>query len=141
MTKGRDTADRARDPLGAGLIDGILALRGGDAALAEQKIADIFAGCDIDSSAPTRSNAEGILETIRLLEEVDEGLIFTNLVETDSMFGHRNDPEGFHGCLREFDRELPRIRAAMREDGSGMMRNISSSNTGLPGRKYFSFFL
>jgi phosphopentomutase len=80
------------------------------------KIADIFAGCDIDSSAPTRSNAEGILATIRLLEELDEGLIFTNLVETDSMYGHRNDPAGFHGCLQEFDRELPRIRAALRHD-------------------------
>ncbi len=80
------------------------------------KIADIFAGCDIDSSAPTRSNAEGILETIRLLQEVPEGLIFTNLVETDSMYGHRNDPEGFHRCLQEFDRELPQIRAALRAD-------------------------
>ncbi len=80
------------------------------------KIADIFAGCDIDTSAPTRSNAEGILETIRLLGEVPEGLIFTNLVETDSMYGHRNDPEGFHGCLQEFDRELPRIRAALHDD-------------------------
>ncbi len=80
------------------------------------KIADIFAGCDIDSSAPTRSNAEGILETIRLLHELPEGLIFTNLVETDSMYGHRNDPEGFHHCLQEFDRELPQIRAALRAD-------------------------
>ena len=81
------------------------------------KIADIFAGCDIDTSAPTRSNAEGILETIRLLHEVPTtGLIFTNLVETDSMYGHRNDPEGFHRCLQEFDRELPRIRAALRAD-------------------------
>jgi phosphopentomutase len=80
------------------------------------KIADIFAGCDIDTTAPTRSNAEGILETIRLLDEVPDGLIFTNLVETDSMYGHRNDPEGFHRCLQEFDRELPRIRAALRDD-------------------------
>ena len=44
------------------------------------------------------------------------GLIFTNLVETDSMYGHRNDPEGFHRCLQEFDRELPQIRAALRAD-------------------------
>jgi phosphopentomutase len=80
------------------------------------KIGDIFAGCDIDTSAPTRSNAEGIHETIRLLRELDDGLIFTNLVETDQMFGHRNDPDGFHRCLQEFDRELPAIRAALRRD-------------------------
>jgi phosphopentomutase len=80
------------------------------------KIADIFAGCDIDTSSPTRSNAEGILETIRLLRELDEGLIFTNLVETDQMFGHRNDPDGFHRCLQEFDRELPAIVGALRHD-------------------------
>jgi len=80
------------------------------------KIGDIFAGCDIDTSSPTRSNAEGIFETIRLLRELDDGLIFTNLVETDQMFGHRNDPEGFHGCLQEFDRELPAILGALRRD-------------------------
>src|SRR5437660_1542168 len=44
------------------------------------KISDIFAGCDIDESHPTKSNVEGINETLRLLRELDEGLIFTNLV-------------------------------------------------------------
>src|SRR6187200_3001949 len=47
------------------------------------KISDIFAGCDIDESRPTKSNVEGIQQTETLLREVDEGLIFTNLVETD----------------------------------------------------------
>jgi phosphopentomutase len=89
---------------------------GGSSVHAVGKIADIFAGCDIDSSAPTRSNAEGVLETVRLLRELPEGLIFTNLVETDSMYGHRNDPDGFHRCLQEFDREVPTIRAALRPD-------------------------
>ncbi len=58
------------------------------------KIADIFAGCDIDTSSPTRSNAEGTLETIRLLRELDEGLIFTNLVETDSDVRPPERPRG-----------------------------------------------
>jgi len=88
----------------------------GSSVHAVGKIADIFAGCDIDTSSPTRSNAEGILQTIRLLRELDDGLIFTNLVETDQMFGHRNDPEGFHRCLQEFDRELPGILGALRRD-------------------------
>src|SRR3954471_20354940 len=45
------------------------------------KIADIFAGCDIDESHPTRSNAEGISQTERLLRQIDDGFVFTNLVE------------------------------------------------------------
>src|SRR3954453_16619090 len=51
------------------------------------KISDIFAGCDIDESHPTKSNIEGIQQTERLLRELDAGLIFTNLVETDSLWG------------------------------------------------------
>src|SRR5213075_658273 len=47
------------------------------------KIPDIFAGCDMDESFPTKSNVEGITQTERLLQEVDDGLIFMNLVETD----------------------------------------------------------
>src|SRR3982751_94723 len=47
------------------------------------KIGDIFAGCDIDESHPTKSNIDGITQTERLLRELDEGLIFVNLVETD----------------------------------------------------------
>ncbi len=80
------------------------------------KIYDVFAGCDVDTSAPTKSNAEGIRETLRLLRETDSGLIFTNLVETDMTYGHRNDPQGFHTCLQEFDRALPSLLEALRPD-------------------------
>ena len=77
------------------------------------KISDIFAGCDIDESFPTKSNVEGITETERLLRELDGGLIFTNLVETDMLWGHRNDPVNFHRCLQDFDRRLPDILDAL----------------------------
>jgi phosphopentomutase len=80
------------------------------------KISDIFAGCDIDESHPTKSNIEGIQQTERLLRELDEGFIFTNLVETDSLWGHRNDPENFHRCLQDFDRRLPDLLDALRSD-------------------------
>src|SRR6059058_5247670 len=78
------------------------------------KISDIFAGCDIDESHPTKSNVEGIQRTEQLLQELDEGLIFTNLVETDSLWGHRNDPVNFHRCLQDFDRRLPDLLEALR---------------------------
>jgi phosphopentomutase len=78
------------------------------------KIHDIFAGCDIDESFPTKSNVDGISTTERLLRDVDDGLIFTNLVETDMLWGHRNDPVNFHRCLQDFDRRLPDLLDALR---------------------------
>jgi phosphopentomutase len=79
------------------------------------KIRDIFAGVDIDASHTTRSNVEGITQTERLLRELDDGLVFVNLVETDMLWGHRNDPVNFHRCLQDFDRRLPDLLAALRD--------------------------
>jgi phosphopentomutase len=79
------------------------------------KIGDIFAGCDIDDSHPTKSNVEGITVTERLLREVPDGdLVFVNLVETDMLWGHRNDPVNFHRCLQDFDRRLFDLLDALR---------------------------
>jgi phosphopentomutase len=78
------------------------------------KIGDIFAGCDIDESHPTKSNIDGIQQTEKLLQELDEGFVFVNLVETDSLWGHRNDPVNFHRCLQDFDRRLPDLLEALR---------------------------
>ncbi|HET8894127.1 MAG TPA: phosphopentomutase [Gaiellaceae bacterium] len=78
------------------------------------KIGDIFAGCDIDESHPTKSNIEGIQRTEKLLQELDEGFVFVNLVETDMLWGHRNDPVNFHRCLQDFDRRLPDLLEALR---------------------------
>ncbi|TML18120.1 MAG: phosphopentomutase [Actinobacteria bacterium] len=78
------------------------------------KIGDIFAGQDIDESHPTKSNVDGITQTEKLLRELDDGVIFTNLVETDMLWGHRNDPENFHRCLQDFDRRLPDLLDALR---------------------------
>jgi phosphopentomutase len=78
------------------------------------KISDIFAGVDIDESHPTKSNIDGIQQTEKLLQELDEGFVFVNLVETDSLWGHRNDPVNFHRCLQDFDRRLPDLLEALR---------------------------
>jgi phosphopentomutase len=77
------------------------------------KILDIFAGQDIDESSPTKSNVEGISRIVELLQEIDEGLVFVNLVETDMLWGHRNDPVNFHRSLQDFDRRLPDILEAL----------------------------
>jgi phosphopentomutase len=78
------------------------------------KIHDIFAGVDIDHSHPTKSNIDGIKQTEALLRELDEGVVFVNLVETDMLWGHRNDPVNFHRCLQDFDRRLPDLLDALR---------------------------
>jgi phosphopentomutase len=78
------------------------------------KIHDIFAGTDIDHSHPTKSNIDGIKQIETLLRELDEGLIFANLVETDMLWGHRNDPVNFHRCLQDFDRRIPDLLDALR---------------------------
>jgi len=69
------------------------------------KIADIFADSGISESYPTKSNAEGMAEIDRLWTEKRETphYIFANLVDFDSLYGHRRDPEGYAQCLREFD--------------------------------------
>jgi phosphopentomutase len=79
------------------------------------KIGPIFSGCDIDEQHETKSNFEGISRTERLLQELDQGFVFTNLVETDTLWGHRNDPVNFHRCLQDFDRRLPDLLEALRE--------------------------
>jgi len=78
------------------------------------KIPDIFAGLDIDEAFLTKSNLEGIAKTEELLQQIETGFVFTNLVETDMLWGHRNDPENFHRCLQDFDRRLPDLLAALR---------------------------
>ncbi len=87
----------------------------GEQVHAVGKVSDIFAGADIDESYPTRSNVEGIARTEELLGSLESGLVFTNLVETDMLWGHRNDPENFHRCLQDFDRRLPDILDALRD--------------------------
>jgi phosphopentomutase len=67
------------------------------------KVRDLFAGVGIDVAHPGATNARALAETATLLRELDSGLVFTNLVETDQVYGHRKDVEGFHRALREID--------------------------------------
>lgn len=77
------------------------------------KIDDLFAGDGLSVKIHTESNIDGMNRTIAALADHDSGLIFTNLVETDMLWGHRNDPVGFASALQEFDRQLGGLLAAM----------------------------
>lgn len=80
------------------------------------KIEDIFSGKGISEAIHTHGNEDGIDQTIRSLDRIDRGLIFTNLVDFDMLYGHRNDPQGYAEALRVFDRRLPEIASKMHED-------------------------
>lgn len=81
------------------------------------KIEDIFAGQGITAAVHTDDNMDGVDKTIAAMRQRRErGLIFTNLVDFDSKFGHRNNPEGYADALAEFDQRLPEIMAALTED-------------------------
>ena len=80
------------------------------------KIEDIFCNRGITQSVHTHTNAEGIEQTIKYIENAPDGLIFTNLVDTDMLYGHRNDVDGFGKSLQYFDDNLPRIINAMSDD-------------------------
>ncbi|MEO7725126.1 MAG: phosphopentomutase [Chthoniobacterales bacterium] len=67
------------------------------------KISDIFAGCGIAESFPTRSNCEGMDRIDALWQKRDEGILFANLVDFDMLFGHRRDITCYANALREFD--------------------------------------
>lgn len=77
------------------------------------KISDIFNGHGITTSVHTDNNMDGVDKTIEALGMDFEGLIFTNLVDFDSKFGHRRDAVGYGKAIEEFDARLPEIIAAM----------------------------
>ncbi len=79
------------------------------------KISDIFNGRGITTSVHTDNNMDGVDKTIAAMGEDFEGLIFTNLVDFDSRFGHRRDAEGYGKAIEEFDARLPEIIAAMKD--------------------------
>ncbi|HCL49378.1 MAG TPA: phosphopentomutase, partial [Clostridiaceae bacterium] len=79
------------------------------------KIEDIYAGCGITDAVHTKNNLEGIEKTIEYINKDNKGLIFTNLVDFDMLYGHRNDVKGYANALREFDAKLPQIISSMKD--------------------------
>jgi phosphopentomutase len=72
------------------------------------KVNDLFAGVGIDASHSGASNAAAIASTTQLLQQLNAGLVFTNLIETDQLYGHRKDVAGFHAALRAIDAAVGR---------------------------------
>lgn len=97
------------------------------------KIEDIFAGVGITEAVHTKDNMEGVDRTLEYMKKENQGLIFTNLVEFDSKWGHRNDPAGYGRGLEEFDVRLKEIMAALREDDILIINSDHGCDPTTPG--------
>lgn len=81
------------------------------------KVIDLFAGRHFTQYRKTKSNAEGISQLLSLLSAgIDQSFIFANLIDTDQIYGHRQDPEGYGACLEEIDRAIPAIIGKLTDD-------------------------
>lgn len=80
------------------------------------KIGDIFSGRGLTETRRTRGNPDGMEMTLAAMTEIDRGLIFTNLVDFDMVYGHRNNAQGYAQALEELDAFLPRIITALRTE-------------------------
>jgi phosphopentomutase len=103
--------DYALTPFDSTLLDALTAA--GIPVIAIGKIEDLFAGRGISHAVHTTSDDHGMTEIDRALDVTPRGLIFANLVDFDTLYGHRNDPEGYAANLERFDVRLaallPRI--------------------------------
>lgn len=84
--------------------------------IAVGKIEDIFSKKGITEAEHTKSNMNGVDVTLDYIKKQNRGIIFTNLVDFDMLFGHRNNVDGYKQALEEFDKRLPEIMSAMRGD-------------------------
>ncbi len=88
----------------------------GKSVVAIGKIEDIFEHRGITLADHTTNNPDGIEKTIEYLKKDFEGLLFTNLVDTDMIYGHRNDVKGYAEAVMYFDSKLPEIMSVMKDD-------------------------
>lgn len=80
------------------------------------KIEDIFNKKGVTEAVHIKDNMDGVDKTLEYMESIDNGLIFTNLVDFDMLYGHRNDPKGYKKALEDFDKRLPEIMSKLKED-------------------------
>ena len=113
-TRTSDRRDYAVSPPEDTVLDKVKAA--GKTVYAVGKISDIFNGKGVTQAVHTDNNMDGVDKTIQALGMDFDGFVFTNLVDFDSKYGHRRDPQGYGQCIEEFDARLPEIMGAMGED-------------------------
>jgi phosphopentomutase len=97
------------------------------------KIASIYDSLGVTSDLTAKNNEQSIDQTIKALRNPTRGMIFSNLVDFDMLYGHRRDTEGYARALEHFDRRLPEIEAAMRDDDLVMITADHGNDPTFPG--------
>lgn len=107
----------------------------GVATVGVGKIADIFAGAGIGRSFPTVSNADGIAKIREIWKNPPQGrqFVFANLVDFDSLYGHRRNPSGYAECLRQFDAALERFLPEIQQDDALLITADHGNDPYFPG--------
>ncbi|HEX4567428.1 MAG TPA: phosphopentomutase [Vicinamibacterales bacterium] len=113
FTRTANRHDYALPPSGTTLLDAMTAA--GKTVHAIGKIKDLFAGRGVTTSVHTKSDDEGVNAIERAIASAGPGLVFTNLVDFDTQYGHRNDPAGYAANLERFDERLAHLLPTLRE--------------------------
>ncbi len=125
FTRTEHRQDFSLEPHSTTILDAVKAA--GQEVIGVGKIEDIFAHRGLTQSNHTGNNMAGVDAIIEFCQQDNQGLIFSNLVDFDSLYGHRNNPRGYADALEAFDRRLPEIEAVMR-DGDVTMITADHGN-------------
>lgn len=106
--------DYALDPFGKTMLEYIK--ENGKHVAAVGKIEDIYNGKGITDAVHINGNMDGVDKTLEYMDSIEDGLIFTNLVDFDMLYGHRNDPKGYGKAIEDFDSRLEEIYSKLRDE-------------------------
>ena len=114
FTRTSNRKDYSLDPFNKTILEYVK--EAGKNVMCVGKIEDVFNKIGVTHSVHTKNNLEGVRETINFMEKDMPGLIWSNLVDFDMQFGHRNDYTGYYNAIREFDGKLPEILERMKDE-------------------------
>ncbi|MPM89000.1 Phosphopentomutase [bioreactor metagenome] len=114
FTRTSNRHDYAIEPFSKTMLEYIS--ESNQSVMAVGKIKDIYTGKGVTDSITIKNNMDGVEKTLEFMRNDKNGLIFSNLVDFDMKYGHRNDVEGYANALIEFDNRLPEIISALREN-------------------------
>ena len=131
FTRTANRHDYALPPTGTTLLDALTAA--GHSVHAIGKVEDLFAGRGITTAVHTKNDDQGVDEIEKALDQGGPGLVFTNLVDFDTQYGHRNDPAGFARALERFDACFGELADRLRGDEMAWITADHGNDPTTPG--------